>query len=62
MKMSLQELVLRGLEGCIADKYLGILVNEEWRDDDKADEAMRCQFEAKYMAEQCYAEITGLTK
>lgn len=57
-----QRVVLRGIEGIIADKYLEKIVNSEWRNADEADEAMRCQFEARNMAEAVYADLLGHTK
>ena len=58
----LERVILRGIEGQIADKYLGILVSQEWRNICDADEAMRNQFEARNMAEAVYCHWKGLDK
>lgn len=58
--MWLERVVLRGIEGIIADKYLEVIVTQEWRSADQADEALRNQFEAKYMAQQVYAQCKGI--
>lgn len=60
MDMWLERIVLRGIEGIIADKYLEVVVTQDWRHVGQADEALKNQFEAKYMAEQVYAQCRGM--
>lgn len=56
----LERVYLRGLEGMIADKFLGQVVSNEWRNANDAEEALRNQFEAKYMGEQLFFRMKGL--
>lgn len=51
----MQHIVLRGIQGRLEDYFLMLIVQNEWKDASHSDEAMRNQFEARYMAEQLYA-------
>lgn len=57
-----ERVMLRGIEGLIADEYLRCIVEGEWKDASQSDEALFNQLEAKYMAEQIYAIAKGWTK
>lgn len=54
-----QLVVLRGIEGIVADKFMEQIVDNEWRSAVHADEALANSFEAKYIAQQLYARIFG---
>lgn len=58
----LERVMLRGIEGQISDRFMEIIVTQEWGDVNKADEAMRDNFEARHMAEAVYCHWRGLDK
>lgn len=56
----LEYVVLRGIEGILSDKFLGEIVENEWKHADAADDAFANNFEARHMAEQVFMQWRGL--
>lgn len=55
----LEYLYLRGLEGMVSDKFLEIVVKNEWTDLNVMDEAFKNNGEAKNIAIQLFFKMKG---